>query len=39
MKFCNAPCHSGGIAATRKYSKAKLGRMWHCNRRVRNEGE
>lgn len=37
--ICDAPCFYGGIAATRKYSKAELGHMWHCNRKVKVAGE
>jgi len=37
--ICGAPCHYGNVAATRKYSKAELGWMWHCNRAVKVEGQ
>lgn len=36
--ICDAPAHYGGLSATRKYSSADLGHMWHCNRRVKVEG-
>lgn len=36
---CGVPCHYGGLSAARKYSRADLGRMWHCNRPVKSENE
>lgn len=37
--ICGAPCQYGGISATRKYARADMGWMWHCNRRVKAEGQ
>lgn len=37
--ICGEPCHYGGLSAARKYSRAELGWMWHCNRRVRTDGD
>lgn len=36
LRVCGAPCYYGGVAATRKYSKADLGWMWHCNRKTKD---
>lgn len=33
---CAAPCHYGGAAAARKYSKADLGLWGRCNRRTQD---
>lgn len=38
IPICGAPCHYGGLSATRKYSKSELGWMWHCNRQVKVPG-
>lgn len=37
--ICGAPCHYGGLEMTRRRSKSDLGWMWHCNRRVKTEGD
>lgn len=39
VPICAAPCHYGGLSAARKYSRAELGWIWHCNRRVSTPGQ
>lgn len=37
--ICDTPCHYGGLSAARKYSRSEFGKIWHCNRRVKNVGD
>lgn len=37
--ICGAPCPNGGKESTRRRSRADLGWMGHCNRRVQREGD
>jgi hypothetical protein len=38
-QICGAPCHYGGLSATRKYPHSELGWIWHCNRHVGKPGD
>lgn len=39
IPICGAPCHYGGRSMAREHSRAELGWMWHCNRRVSAAGQ